>query len=58
VAEGSKLWAPLAVTIAPLPLKAGQHYCWRLAIHHQSDEEWTVTFSVACDRSRMGSHAQ
>jgi len=47
VPYGSELGVSLAVNIAPLPLRPGGRYVWRLSIDGATEDAWRLPFSIA-----------
>ena len=46
IKPGTPLELALALNLAPLPLEPGKRYEWRLLIDGDTDEHWTLPFSV------------
>jgi hypothetical protein len=46
---GTPLDLPLAINLAPLPLRPNSRYVWRCFINDQTSDEWQVSFSTRPD---------
>jgi len=46
LAAGSALDVPLAITLGPLPLRAGSRYVWRCTIDGRTQEDWEIAFAT------------
>jgi hypothetical protein len=46
IKPGTPIDSALAVNFGPLPLEAGRRYQWRLSINGETDEDWTLGFSM------------
>lgn len=44
VPHGVELSIPVAVNVAPLPLRRGTGYRWQLVINDEADVSWSVSF--------------
>jgi uncharacterized protein DUF6941 len=49
VRPGSPIPFHFAMVSGPIPLAAGQHYVWQLAIDGQEHEDWRLAFSTRPD---------
>jgi hypothetical protein len=43
---GTGLGVPVAISLAPIPLRPGGRYEWRLSIGDRTDDNWRLPFSV------------
>jgi hypothetical protein len=46
VTPGTGIGVPLAISLGPLPLRAGSRYEWRLSIGGRTDDNWRLPFST------------
>ena len=46
VKPGMPLDLSLALNLGPIPLEPGGNYAWRLSINGETDENWSLPFSV------------